>query len=252
MRSHSFRRLLPGGILALLAPLALSGTASAAILAQDNFATPNGGAGFDPANSWEKHDAANGQIDTSLAGGTPFRDFATPLPASTHDKIYIRYDHADNDGDGAAWGGVAFFSGPESAPGAEQLFIGNPSTPDNFGLGNLENGGDLDSGVPIDNMAYHTLITEVDIDAAGPGNHRFSIWVDNFDVNAPNATGTRMDPQSTWGSVRIAGDGGEPFRADNLIIATTAGEVGLIPEPATASLLGVTGLLLAARRRRRA
>ena len=236
----------------LAVSLGFGARASAVVLAQDDFSSPNGGTGFNAGNSWERHDAANGQIDTSLGGATPFRDFATPIPVSTLDKIYIRYDHADNDGDGTAWGGLAFFTGTEAAAGAEQLFVGNPSTPNNFGLGNLDNGGDLDSGVPVNSTAFRTVIAEVDIDAAGAGNHRFSVWVDNLDLNSPNATGTRVDAQTSWGTLRILGDGNEPFRADNVIIATTPGEVGLVPEPASAGLLGLAGLLLGARRRRRA
>lgn len=238
------------GAAALVATVSLPSTGSAAILASDNFTTANGGVGFDPADSWENHNAISGILDTSLGAATSFRVFSTPILVSTLDKIYIRFDFADNDGDGAAWGGLSPFNG-----GAERVFLGNPSTPINFGIGNLDGGGDLVSStpaVPIDDTDFHTLIMEIDINAVAPGTHQFSLWVDNFNIALPNATGARADLQDTWTQIRIAGDNGasEFFRADNLVIGTNAIDVGLVPEPGSVALLSLGALMLGTRRRR--
>jgi hypothetical protein len=231
-----------------VASLSLQSTASATILASDNFATANGGFGFDPGDSWEQHDASNGWINLA-SGNESFRAFSNPIPVSTLDKIYIRFDFADNDGDGALWGGLSPFNGD-----GERLFIGNPFNPNDFGITNFDAGEDLVSStpaVPISDTNFHTLIVEVDIDAVAPGTHQFTLWVDNTNINSPNATGARQDLQDTWTRIRFGSDGNEPFRADNLTIATTAGEVGLIPEPASVGLLGLGALMLGGMRRRR-
>ncbi len=236
------------GAAALVATLTLPTTASATILASDNFTIANGGFGFDPADSWENHNAISGILDTSLGGGQSFRVLSTAIPVSTFDRIYVRFDFADNDGDGAAWGGLAAFN-----VDGERIFLGNATTPNDFAIGNLDGGGDLVSStpaVPIDDTDFHTVIMEIDIDAVAPGNHQFSLWVDNFNIASPNATGARIDLQDTWTRIRFAGDGPEPFRADNLVIGTSAVDVGLIPEPASVGLLGLGALMLGTRRRR--
>jgi hypothetical protein len=64
------------------------------------------------------------------------------------------------------------------------------------------------------------------------------VWVDNYNLNAPNATTTINNTpiDAAWGTFRLAAAGGNTDLFDNLTIATTAEEVGLLSINATATI----------------
>jgi hypothetical protein len=221
-------------------------SAEAAILASDDFSASGSGTGWAADSNWGT--TVSGGIST---WGFSSRNFAAPIDPNAHGKIYIAFDHAQTaPGDGSQWGGAAFFEGP-SAGGDESFFAGNPGQFNNIGL-DLKQGGTLDSGVGHSTTARR-IITEIDLTAGGT-NATYKIWVDSNNVNAPTAmTSITNDPfDAPWQSLRLAGDGATTHTTDNLVIATTFAEVGLVPEPATIALFGVLGLTLigAAHRRR--
>jgi hypothetical protein len=226
--------------------LVASPSAEAAILASDDFSANGSGTGWAAGSNW----------GTTVAGGISTwgftsRNFAAPIDPNAQGKIYIAFDYSQTaPGDGSQWGGAAFFEG-QDAGGDESFFAGNPAQFNNIGL-DLKQGDTLDSGVAHDARS-HRIITEIDLTAGGT-NATYKIWVDSNNVSAPTAmTSITNDPfDAPWQSLRLAGDGATTNTTDNLVIATTFSEVGLIPEPATIALLGALGLTFigAAHRRR--
>jgi hypothetical protein len=227
-------------ILFLMAP-----TVEAAILASDDFSADGSGAGWAAASNW----------GTTVAGGVSTwgntnRNFAAPIDPNTHGKIYIAFDYAQTaPGDGSQWGGAAFFEG-QNAGGDETFFAGNPGQFTNIGL-DLKQGGTLDSGV-AHNASVHRIITEIDLTAGGT-NATYRIWVDSNNIGSPTAMASiTNDPfNAPWQSLRLAGEGATTSTTDNLVIATTPGEVGLVPEPASIGLFGLFGVALLSRNRQR-
>ena len=223
----------------------LSSNAKAVILASDDFSAAGSGTGWAAGSNWGGTVA--GGIST---WGSASRNFVAPLDPNAHGKIYIAFDYAQTaPGDGSAWGGLAFFEGTD-AGGDESFFAGGPSQFANYGL-DLKQGDTLDSGVAPD-TSVHRIITEIDLTAGGT-NATYRLWVDSNDLGSPAATAaiTNHPIDAPWQSLRLAGDGNTTNTTDNLIIATTFQEVGLVPEP-TSLLIGLFGLtMLGVDRRRR-
>jgi hypothetical protein len=250
-------RLQRGGLTAaaILLLLMIAPRAEAVILASDDFSGPGSGTGWEAGNDWEG--LGGGMVST--ADVASFRDFAAPIDG-TNQVTYIRFDFTQSvPGTGAQWGGASFFEGVEGAEATETFFAGDPGqTPNQYGL-DLHNdavngappGDALFSGIAINNQP-HTIIAAIDTTPAGAST-TYQLWVDNFNVGAPTAMITVNGPiDAPWGTFRMNSDGTNTDFFDNLTIATTAREVGLVPEPASLGLIGLVAVaMLSASRRRR-
>ncbi len=232
----------------LVLPIALTSAVNAAIIAQDDFSSATSGTGWAAGDSWD------GLVDGGVRVGTgnpqdTFRAFSTAFTASTNDKLYIAVDFTQA-GTGAQWGGLSLFEG--AAGGAERFFLGDPGAAGavNYGIDGYV-GPSVDSGVPITAGATVRLIAELDFNVNPENQSTYRLWVNNFDINAPNGSETGGTPLGMVGSIRLASDGNfGPVTYDNLIVATTAAEVGLVPEPGAVLLLGLAGTLFGLRRKR--
>ena len=224
-----------------IATCLLSGEkACAVILAQDDFSSPTSGTGWAAGNQWEG--LGGGQVST--AGSViSFRDFAAPING-TNQVTYVRFNFTSLvPGTGANWGGASFFEGVQTGPGSETLFMGEPGQFPRYGF-DLHNGsgGALDSGIAVNNQP-HTIIAAIDTTAVGTTDATYRVWVDNFNLNSPNATTTINNTpiDAAWGTFRLAADGSNTALFDNLTIATTADEVGLLALNATATISRLGG-----------
>ena len=230
----SFPKVLAIG-LAVIIFLLLVDRANAIVLAEDDFSAAGSGTGWEAASDW----------DGSVAGGISSfgnvnRNFATPIDPSAHDKVYIAFDYTQTAGGGTSWSGLALFEGVD-ASGDETLFIADPGQTDNYGV-DLKDGGFLDSGIQVD-TDQRRVIVELDLNAA-PGTDSTRFWLDSVDLNSPTAASVAYDNtqiNAPWASARLAGDGSTAATADNLIIATTAAEVGLISTDAVLTIDRSTG-----------
>jgi hypothetical protein len=222
--------------------------AEATILASDDFSGPASGTGWAAGSQWEG--LADGRVTTSAATTTSFRNFAAPING-TNQVTYIRFDFTHSlPGTGAQWGGASFFEGTEAAPGTETFFAGDPGNIPRYGLD--LHPGSVDSGVAINNQ-QHTIIAAIDTTPAG-ATANYRIWVDNFNIAAPSGMTTinNSSIDAAWGVFRFGADATNTDFFDNLTIATTAGEVGLVPEPASLGLFVLFGwAMLGISRRRR-
>jgi hypothetical protein len=225
----------------------VTSSAEAAILAADDFSGPGSGTGWAAGNNWEG--LAGGMIST--ADVASFRDFAAPIDG-TNQVTYIRFDFTQSvPGTGAQWGGASLFEGVEGAEATETFFAGDPGqTPNQYGL-DLHNdavngappGDALFSGIAINNQP-HTIIAAIDTTPAGAST-TYQLWVDNFNAGAPTASITVNGPiDAPWRTFRMNSDASNTDFFDNLTIATTAREVGLVPEPASLGLFGLFVVML--------
>jgi hypothetical protein len=221
------------------------------ILASDDFSGPGSGTGWKAGNDWE---GLGGGV-VSTAGGTgKFRDFAAPIDG-TNQVTYIRFNMTQSAGPlvSTDWGGGSLFEGIEGTPGSETHFAGRPGAFPRYGLdpfAGLNAAATVDSGIAIDNQT-HSFITAIDTTPAGAST-TYRIWIDSFNINAPTATKTVNSPiDAPWGTYRMQSAAALTILFDNLTIATTAGEVGLVPEPASLGLLGFFGVAMVVRNRRR-
>ena len=199
--------------------------ARAVILAQDDFSATDSGTGWAAGNAWEQLNLTNQNVE-SAAGNQSFRDFATPLDA-TNQVTYIRYDFQRTAGPNDTWGGIALFEGVEGNAGTETFFLGTAGGNTTLSI-DTKQFGHFNSDILVDNQV-HTLIAEIDTTG---GNHAYRLWVDHVNVNAPNNTvlyeATETPIDAAWGTFRLASDAIVTDIIDNLTIATTAAEVGLI------------------------
>ncbi|TWT33916.1 PEP-CTERM motif protein [Posidoniimonas corsicana] len=212
--------------------------AEATIFVQDDFSAADSGTGWAAGDVWEGWDSS-GVVATHPEGGAAVasgRQFASPIDA-TNQLTYIRFDYRQQEGTGAAWGGFAFFEGPD-INGDESFFGGANSGADdvNSYSFDLKNGMDLDSGVAFD-AQFHTIIGAIDTTG---DDTIYSIWVDSFDVGAPTATTTITGQgpiDAPWQSLRFQSGGNHEF-GDNLLITDGAEEalVFTAPTPETLGL----------------
>lgn len=250
MRAFFSAGLLTAALVAMAVP------ASGAILAQDNFdvAGPNTGTGWVVNSEWN----GNGMV---ASGGIGFGDigryFATPINPFDHGSVFISLDFANLvPGNGDSWGGATIY-GPGSH---EIMFIGNPYPMNEYSAvvhninGLSEQDRTLASTLPI--SAAGSKVT-LQMDTSVPDEVTFRWWVgSNTDFNTPDDSLTvaaaDYNYSDGWTHLYFRGDTGPigdtgEFRlhgADNLVIATTAAEVGLttsavVPEPSTLWLAGL-------------
>jgi len=231
--------------------------AEAAILASDDMSAPGSGTGWEVGNDWEGLDVGLGVVSTA-GNVASFRDFAAPIDG-TNTVTYIRFDFTETvAGTGAQWGGASLFEGTQTPGpnGNETFFAGHPgqaaAPPPQYGLDKLQlPASQLLSGVVINNQT-HTIITEIDTTPAGLASN-YRVWVDSFNINAPSGTRTNVTSRvvAPWNMMRMQANTGVTQLYDNLTIATTAAEVGLVPEPASIGLFGLFCVAMLGMNRRR-
>jgi hypothetical protein len=235
----------------------MSPRAEAGILASDDFSGPGSGTGWEAGNDWE---GLGGGV-VSTADVASFRDFAAPIDG-TNQVTYIRFDFTQSvPGTGAQWGGASLFEGtegPAGQEGTETFFAGDPgpvapgpvASQHQYGLDLQQGAGSGFSGIVI-NTQSHTIIAAIDTTPAGAST-TYRLWVDNFNIAAPTATTTVNGPiDAPWGTFRMNSDATNTDLFDNLTIATTAREVGLIPEPGSIGLFGLFCVAMLGMYRRR-
>ena len=240
---------------AIFVLFAMAPRAEAVILASDDFSGPGSGTGWEAGNDWEG--LGGGQVST--ADVASFRDFAAPIDG-TNQVTYIRFDFTQSvPGTGAQWGGASLFEGVEGAEMTETFFAGDPGpvapgpvpSQHQYGLDLQGGAGSVFSGIVINNQT-HTIIAAIDTTPAGAST-TYRLWVDNFNVGAPTATTTVDGPiDASWGTLRMNSDATNTDLFDNLTIATTSREVGLVvPEPTLLVLFGLFGVAMLGMNRRR-
>lgn len=210
----------------------LGNPASAVIVASDDFEAEGGGVGFLASDQWGN--LANGVSSTQVASPA-FRAFNDPglapfsLPSGS---VYIGFDFSANQT--VNWGGLAFFEAVDG--GDETLFVGMPNASPNYGIDLKGGQGVLDSGVPIDGQVARIV---VQVQFGNNNSDTYRMWVNNFNQSMPNAEialdGLVID--GDWLSARVASDvgAGTFVTVDNLIIADSPADVGLVAPP-TASV----------------
>ncbi|MCA9261447.1 MAG: hypothetical protein KDA61_19660, partial [Planctomycetales bacterium] len=220
---------------------AASDRADANILAFDDFSGAGSGVGWASGNDWEGLE--NGLVSTNPLGQgsvQSFRDFSAPIDPSNA-VTYIKVDYAQaSPGNGQDWGGLAFFTGTEGAADTETFFLGNPSGASVYGADLKFGGLNLWGSVAIDD-AFHTLVARIDTTGA---DHEYALWVDNANLNSPTAVTTIQGGgplTGTWGTLRLASSDAVTDNYDNLVIATTAEEAGLIATDLTLTIDRATG-----------
>jgi hypothetical protein len=161
--------------------------------------------------------------------------------------VFYRFDMTRSSG--ASWGGASSYDF-----GTERIFFGVPGAFGATDEAGIEITGvtNISSGIVLTDDVLYTLVAALDFD-----NSLVGLWVNPDATDGWNATGGTADATleytaTNWSSATRLGSGGQ-VTWDNLRIATTPGEVGLIPEPSTVvlSVLGVVFLVLRRRRRDR-
>ncbi|TWT76993.1 hypothetical protein Pla123a_24180 [Posidoniimonas polymericola] len=198
-------------------------TATALVIASDDFNAEGGGVGFAAADEWGN--LLTGASNTEQ-GNPAFRAFEPALDplAASSGSVYIAFDFSSSQA--VNWGGLALFEGVDG--GAETFFAGQPNGLQNYGVDLKAGQGYLDSGVPIVGGEVHKMIVQIEFGAA---DDTYRLWVDNFNESSPNGE-VALDGfvvAGAWQSARVASDvGSQTFVAvDNLVIADSPADVGL-------------------------
>ena len=203
-------------------------SSNAAVIVSDDFSATDSGFGWEVGDEWEELNLTEGRAE-STGGSASFRNLSSPLNIA-NTVTYVRMDFQRASGSLSTWGGAAFYAGPDGGS-PELLFLGTPNFVSEYGL-DTKFFGKLNSGVPMDNE-LHTLIAKIDTTG---GLAVYSIWVDQFDVAAPNAvlveTAPAIADPTLINSIRLRGNNVTDYY-DNFMIVTSAGDVGLVPEPST-------------------
>jgi hypothetical protein len=153
--------------------------------------------------------------------------------------IWLSFDWGHNNtGDHAStYGGLSFFESNYPTTPTEKGLIGNTWDNPNW------------NSTSVSNIGMKTGVAKITLSASGTDT--VQLWVGANTVDSVNVGGAAMATMnmelSSVNAVRINGGNNQNF--DNLIIGTTFGDVGAIPEPSSA-LLGGLGLLALLRRRR--
>lgn len=212
-------------------------SATAVVVASDDFEAEGGGTGFAAADEWGNLE--NGVSSTEVASPA-FRALDPALDpfGLSSGSVYVAFDFSTNQA--VAWGGLAFFEGVDG--GDETAFFGMPNEQPNYGIDLKGGQGVLDSGVPVDDQV-HRIVAQIEF---GASNDTYRLWVDNLNQSMPNNEVT-LDGfviDDPWQSARVASgvDQDTFVTVDNLIVADSAADVGLTaPTGATVTIDRATG-----------
>lgn len=234
--------------------------ADAAIIASDLFSYANGnlagnsgGAGW--STTWTNTEGiatvAEGQ---AIVAATPNQQQARVLSAglSGDATIWIRFEaqqFTTLTGSTNSYGGLGLYNGT-----TEQVLIGK-AWPGPYEWRAGTGGALVAPVVPVSTLSLTTVLAKITLNATG--NDTLDVWLNPADLSSESTLGTaaisRSDADLSFDRVRLragSGAGGtESWQFDNLVLATTLGEVASVPEPSSA-LLGGIGLLALFRRRR--
>ena len=262
------------------ASAAMIGSASAVVIAADDFSYPDGGlSGQNGGTGWDSLGWANRSVlggnnvvdatdavlsgvasasgdNVSAAGADPFGDQAVTFRSlgstvAETGGTWVTVDMAFTAGaHGSAF--VSIFLGLGDPPATGDPTSGSAwSVGEQWGSDKWSIGSASYSGVTAstDSAALDTLLFKIDHDLGVTG-----LWVNPADgaLGAADAE-TNLAPGS-FNSVmfRAGGQGGttRTVAFDNLILATELVDVHTVPEPSSSALLGLAGLALILRRRK--
>lgn len=261
--------------------VALAGSASAAIIASDDFtyadgalAGQNGGTGW--ASAWanrigngvgntDQGDAVTSGVATVFGDnsavfddqGTTYRTLASTVNATG--SVWISIDMAFTAGKGTdSFVSLQFRTGAPGATGDPTVSpgwrVGDEWTGSNWAVGNNDTTM-IDSGFSTPTVSLDTLLVHINYDLGTS-----ALWVNptegqNLGAADAIAGGTPDGTPGSFDTVLLrAGGGGTTYRElsmDNLIIGTEQSDVfNAVPEPSSTALLGLAGLAFILRRRK--
>lgn len=235
------------------AALLATGSASAAILVQDDFSTDGNLTGSTPdvGGVWTAHSGAGnavmpvaGGVTTMTLGSGSREDTNSGFGTVTSGTLYYGFDmtvtsagssydeyvaHFKDDGSDFT---ARFHIDPAGAGGDYTVGIsGSSSSPDATWATDLSVG------------ETYNIIVGFDF-----GTGVSTLWVDATSAASTSITSSADTvPDLEAFAFRQSSSGGEVITFDNLVVATTFDEV--VPEPGSLALLGLGGLLIARRRR---
>jgi len=264
------RVIMVGAVLALLAFVS---AARASLIASDSFGYPaaagglagqNGGPGWtsdwgtgtnnvvSPGLTYSKNGVSlvtSGNSSETVGGNIGnFRSLPSTFSSGT---VYVSFlgklDNA-NGTIGSSYAGVSLFNA-----GSENLFIGQATGLADWGVDQAT--GAKQSSTPVDGTT-HLFVIQIDYGAAtdNSGEDRVRMYVDPTPGETAPDVSASIDANTTrsasFDQVRIQ-SGGPQIAFDELRISTDYASAVPVPEPAQAAFLGLAGLGLFSRRRRR-
>lgn len=223
----------------------------AALIVYDGFnytaaapVTGNGGTGWSgswsgnntvtsPGYSYSTLPVEGNRVTTSGDNFGSFRSLSSQSGSGTY---YVSFIVQRVTGDGSGYGGISLYAG-----GAEQLFIGQTSDQNNFGLQRHGTGGStVNSTAPSTTLSF--LVVRIDFNGANSSARLYVNPTLGTEPGSANATIATM-AAFNFDQVRIqSGNGtGPTFGFDEVRIGTTYADVAPVPEPVNVALLAFAG-----------